>query len=358
MMGTVVQVARPRLVVVGGSAGGVEALLQFVGQLSPRFPLPIAVVIHSSSAGLRSLPNILSRSSELRSVAATDGETLRPGTIYVAASDHHLLIRGHHVHVIRGPKENGHRPAVDPLFRSAATSYGGGAVGVILSGALDDGTAGLAAIVSRGGTAVVQDPDDALFASMPRSAITHVDVHHVVPAVKVALILETLVNDEENGEGKPAPEASSMEYEMEVVEPADELPGEPERPPSALTCPECQGSLWEFREGSAVHFRCRVGHAFSPATLMLEQSVALEAALWAAVRSLQERATLSEHLAGQARARGGHHTASRFDTKAAEARERSEIIREALLSATESPDDGSAGEADGDERTGDIEEAG
>jgi len=343
---------------VGGSAGGVEALLQVVERLRPGFPLPIAVVIHSSSAGPNSLPAVLSRASQIPAVAPTDGETLRPGTIYVAPPDQHLLVRGSHLHLTRGPKENGHRPAVDPLFRSAAGSYGPRAVGVILSGALDDGTAGLAAIVSRGGTAVVQDPAEALFAGMPKSAITHVDVRHVVPAAKVALILEMLVTDDGSAGAEVAPEASSLEYEMAVVDPAGDLPTKPDRPPSALTCPECQGSLWEFRGGGALHYRCRVGHAYSPETLMLEQSTALEAALWAAVRSLQERATLAEELAERSRARGGRLSAARFDERAAEARERSELIRESLLSVTEGQDEATVGEVDGGERTEGIEEAG
>ena len=272
--------ARPMLVVVGGSAGGVEALLQLVGHITPRFPAPIVLVLHSSSAGLRFLPGILARASPLRAMTASDGEVMRPGTIYVPPSDRHLLVRGSHVHVVHGAKENGHRPAVDPLFRSAAASYDEDVVGVVLSGALDDGTAGLAAIVARGGTAVVQDPGDALFANMPRSAIAHVPVHHIAPAAKIAAILEMLVTDGDVGG--------------------------------------------------------------------VEQTV----------RSLQERATLAEQLAERARARGGRMTAERFDAKAAEARERSELIREALLSATEPHDGGSAGEDDGGERTEDIEEAG
>jgi two-component system, chemotaxis family, protein-glutamate methylesterase/glutaminase len=350
--------ARPRIVVIGGSAGGLEALLRFVGALGPRFPAPIAVVIHSSPTGLQSLPGIIGRTSELRAARASDGEVMQPGTVYVAPPDHQMLVRGSHLHVLRGPRENGHRPAIDPLFRSAAASYGPQAVGVILSGSLDDGTAGLAAIVERGGTAIVQDPADALFPGMPTSAISHVRVEHVVSASDLAATLERVVRREIR-DLDAVRQADSLEYESDVIDPPLDLPESPERPPSPLTCPECQGSLWEFRDGEAVHYRCRVGHAYSPQTLLSAQSNSLEAALWAAVRSLQERATLADRLAEQARARGGTVTAERFAARADEARERSEIIREALLSTTEQMEDPDAvGEGDVNGRTGDIEETG
>ena len=180
------------IVVVGASAGGVEALTNLVAALPADLPASLFVVLHVPATGTSTLPDILSRSGPLPASHAKDGEPIEQGRVYVAPPDHHLLLRDDHVHLARGPRENGHRPAVDPLFRSAAWEHSTRVVGVVLSGALDDGTAGLLAIKARGGVAVVQQPEDALYAGMPNNAIEHVEVDHVLPAAAIAGMLARL----------------------------------------------------------------------------------------------------------------------------------------------------------------------
>src|SRR4051794_23232341 len=173
--------AKRDVVVVAASAGGIEALRSMLAGVPADFDAAILVVLHMPPTGGQTLPRILQRAGHLPASSARDGEALRPGHIYVCVGDHHLLVANGHVHVRRGPTENGSRPAADPLFRSAARYYGARVIGVILSGTLSDGTAGLLAVRQRGGIAVVQDPDDALYDGMPRSALAYVDVDHVVP---------------------------------------------------------------------------------------------------------------------------------------------------------------------------------
>src|SRR5262245_27678364 len=267
------------IVVVGASAGGVEALADLARSLPADLPAAVFVVLHVPSTGTSALPDILSRHGPLPATHVMDGEPIENGRIYVAPPDHHVLLRTGHVHLARGPRENGHRPAVDPLFRSAAHEYASRVIGVVLSGALDDGTAGLAAVKSRGGLAVVQVPGDALYPGMPDSALEHVRVEHVVPTSDMGELLARIT-------AEPAPEApGSAPEEMEVevnVEGFSLEAIEGGRPgqPSGFSCPDCNGVLWEVQDGQLQRFRCRVGHAWSPGSLLTQQSEALEAALW------------------------------------------------------------------------------
>src|SRR5262245_41743540 len=185
-----------RLVVMAASAGGIEALQTVMRNLSPDFDAPILVVLHMAAGGGGALPRILNRAGPLPATPAVDGESLQPGHVYVCVADQHLLAGDGHLHVRRGPRENGHRPAHDPLFRSAAMYYGPRAIGVILSGGLSDGTAGLLAIRRRGGIAIVQDPADALYDGMPLNALEYVGADHVVPAVEIGPLLNRLVKEE------------------------------------------------------------------------------------------------------------------------------------------------------------------
>jgi two-component system, chemotaxis family, protein-glutamate methylesterase/glutaminase len=234
------------------------------------------------------------------------------------------------VHLARGPRENGHRPAVDPLFRSAAREHSTRVVGVVLSGALDDGTAGLLAVKSRGGVAVVQHPEDALYPGMPLHAIEHVDVDHVLPAAAIGealarLTAEHVMDRPASVPGDLAAEVELEEFSMEAIE-----EGNPGRP-SAFSCPDCTGVLSEIQEGGLVRFRCRVGHAWSPESLLTQQSEALEAALWVALRSLEEQASLARRLAEPARRRGHRITATRFQEQAQEAQQAARLVRQLLL---------------------------
>jgi len=318
------------IVVVGASAGGVEALVGLVASLPAELPAAVFVVLHVPPTGTSALPDILRRSGPLPASHVKDGEPIEPGRIYVAPPDHHLLIRRGHLHLTRGPRENGHRPAVDPLFRSAAREYATRVVGVVMSGALDDGSAGLVAVKSRGGVAVVQDPADALYSGMPANALQHVAVDHVLPAASMGGVLTRLATEPALEPPGPAPTDMQMEVEMEKFS-LDAVernhPGEP----SGFSCPDCNGVLWAIQDGGLERFRCRVGHAWSPESLLTQQSDALEAALWIALRSLEERAALANRLAEPARRRGHSITASRFEEQATEAQQAARVVRNLLL---------------------------
>lgn len=293
-------------------------------------PAAIFIVLHVPPYGTSVLPSILSRRGPLTAYHPVDGEAIESGRIYVAPPDHHLIVRQGKVRLTRGPAENGHRPAVDTLFRSAARSYGSRILGVVLTGTLDDGTAGLQAIKIGGGMALAQDPEEAMFASMPRSAIENVPVDYVQP---IAFLAETLVQLAHEpvlqGDFAVPPD---METETEIAEFDREALETPrDGKPSAFACPDCHGVLWEVQEADLLRFRCRVGHAFSPETLLATQSQNLEDALWVALRALEESAALAGRLQERAKQRGHGMAAQRFGEQAADAHERAAIIRQALI---------------------------
>jgi len=318
------------IVVVGASAGGVEALADLATSLPDDLPAAVFVVLHLPATGTSALPEILRRHGPLPAAHVRDGEPIQSGRVYVAPPDHHVVLRTGHVHLSRGPRENGHRPAIDPLFRSAAREYGTRVIGVVLSGTLDDGTAGLLAIKSRGGVAVVQDPEDALYTGMPGNALEHVQVDHVASAASMGKLLASLIAN--LAEPPPAPALSDMQVEVEMEGfSLEAFEGTHPGRPSGFSCPDCNGVLWQIQDGGLERYRCRVGHAWSPESLLTQQSEALEAALWVALRSLEERAALARRLAEPARRRGYSITATRFEEQAAEAQQAARLVRDLLL---------------------------
>jgi two-component system chemotaxis response regulator CheB len=269
----------------------------------------------------------MSRAGYLPAVHPDDGDTLAAGRIYVARPDCHLMVRDGRLSVRKGPKENNSRPAIDPLFRSAARSAGRRVVGVVLSGNLDDGSAGLLSVKQHGGVAVVQAPETAQYSGMPRSAIDHVPVDYVVPIEQMpALLVELTRSETAVKEQVPMDPDDSMDGDEEELVDRQTQPGTP----STMTCPECHGSLWETREGALVHFRCRVGHAYTAESLLAHQADQLEAALWTALRSLEEHAALSRRLAARASGRGHSHSASAFTEQAMDAEHHASTIRNVL----------------------------
>jgi two-component system chemotaxis response regulator CheB len=318
------------IVVVGASAGGVEALVELAASLPGDLSAAVFVVLHLPATGTSALPEILRRHGPLPAAHVRDGEPIQPGRIYVAPPDHHVLVRTGHVHLSRGPRENGHRPAIDPLFRSAAREYAARVIGVVLSGALDDGTAGLLAIKSRGGIAVVQNPEDALYPGMPGNALEHAQVDHVLAAASMGKLLTRLLANLAEPPADPAPTGMRVEVEMEGFS-MEAFEGHHPGRPSGFSCPDCHGVLWQIKDGGLERYRCRVGHAWSPESLLTQQSEALEAALWVALRSLEERAALARRLAEPARRRGHAITATRFEEQAAEAQQAARLVRDLLL---------------------------
>lgn len=325
------------IIVIGASAGGVETLTKLVRNLPPDLPAAVFVVLHFPSHGTSVLPSILNRAGTLPASHYEDGETIQPGRIYVASPDRHLLVKPGCIRSIRGPRENSHRPAIDPLFRTAARAYGNRVVGVVLSGVLDDGTAGLAVIKQQGGIAVVQDPDDALYPGMPNSAIANVAVDHILPLSKIASILVHLAHQPVVEGPKAVPKTMETESDMAELDLTalnkDEKPGTP----SGFGCPECGGVLWELSNGKLSRFRCRTGHAYSPESLLAEQSDGIESALWSALRALEESATLTRRMAERSQRSQLPLVATRFHERAAEAEANAALLRQLLLQSEPKP---------------------
>ena len=326
--------ARKDIVVVGASAGGMGALQTLVAGLPADFPAPVFVVWHLSPGVKTVLPAILGKSGPLPAMLPADGDPIKPGRIYVAPNDCHMLLEKGYIRVAKGPKENRFRPAVDPLFRSAAYIYGPRAVGVVLSGALDDGTAGLWAIKLRGGTAVVQDPGDAMHRSMPLNALDNVAVDHKLPVAEIGPLLARLVREEAVAEPMlSAGEREQMGIEVRIAEGRDSrehnVLGFGELSP--FTCPECHGVMTMIRDGKLIRFRCHTGHAMSTGTLLEGATEQVEKRLFDAVRALDETIMLLNKLGGEYAARGDTRTAEQCFSRAQDAFERSRPIREAAL---------------------------
>lgn len=251
------------IVVIGASAGGVEAVASIVEALPRDLAAAVFVVVHFPPHTTSVLPRILTRRGGMTAMHPEDGTPIELGCVYVAPPDHHLLVENGHVRLVRGPRENGARPAVDPLFRSAARAYGSRVIGIVLTGNLDDGTAGLMSVASAGGLAIVQDPDDAMYAGMPTSALRHVQADHVVPLSDIPSLLVRRVGEpvEQKGAGSVAREQNREVGISEMYRDALESPRA--GVPSGYACPECHGALWETDDGGLLRFRCRVGHAYS-----------------------------------------------------------------------------------------------
>lgn len=305
---------RHDIVVIGASSGGVDVLTRLVSTLPEALPAAIFIVLHVRPDAPSMLPAILNRAGVLPAAHAVDSEPIRTGRIYVAPPGMQMYVHRSRVAVERGPRENMHRPAIDPLFRTAAHHHGPRVIGIVASGALDDGTAGLHAVKEAGGIAVVQDPADAACSSMPSHAMARVSVDYCVKANALAELIVRLVNQPP---ATPQPPASV------ALQTWDEASGTTEVPQTAaqfgvesgLTCPECSGILREVHDGDVVRFRCRVGHAYTSHTMLEAQGEAIERALWTAVRQLEERALLVRKLASAARARRHDGVAAMFEDR-------------------------------------------
>jgi two-component system, chemotaxis family, protein-glutamate methylesterase/glutaminase len=320
-------------------------MVRLVAGLPRDLPAAVFVVHHFPANSVSALPSILSRAGSLPAVHAVHEQEVQPGRIYIAPPDRHMLIVENRIHLSRGPRENGHRPAVDPLFRSAARSFGRRVIGVLLSGSLDDGTVGLMAVKRHGGLAVVQDPGEALYPAMAQSAMDRVGVDLVLPVQEIAQLLTRLTREPvASQEGKTA----MLPEEEEVQDPAESgtaaiadgpLPG----PPSTLTCPDCGGALWEQVDGELVRYRCHVGHAYTVDSMVGAQAALVEAALWTAIRALEEKAQLSRRLAERSRRRGLDRLAQRYAEAVQSAELGSSSIRHLLLNGTADPVTGENG---------------
>lgn len=323
------------IIVIGASAGGVQALSTLVADLPKNLPAAVFIVLHIPSNAPSLLPDILERLSTLPVTHAVDGEPIRHGKVYVAPPDQHLLIEGEHVKLVHGPKENLHRPSIDALFRSAARWAGPRVIGVVLTGARDDGALGMRAIKQRGGLAIVQDPLEAAFPSMPLSVLQDVTVDYTLPLGEIAALLNTLSRETADDEGRyPVPDEIELESRIAAQKmDSEELIASVERlgKISKLTCPDCHGALWEVNDEDLLRYRCHVGHAFSAEALNEGQSAMLEEALWSAVRALEEQMMLSKRIVERARQANQNRAAMTFEKRAREAEEHSTVLRQLLL---------------------------
>lgn len=331
---------KSNIIVIGASAGGIDALRVVVGALPAGFAAPIFVVMHTAPDAMGILDQILSRAGPVPAITPKDGERIEPGTIYVAPPDHHLLLEPGIIRLTRGPKENRFRPAVDPLFRSAAQTYGPGVVGIILTGGMDDGTAGLWAIKQLGGTAIVQDPDEALAPSMPLNAIKHVDVDHILTLAEIPPLLVRLTSEPTREKGVyDVPEEIEIEVGIAKEKSAIQTGVFKLGGPSNFACPDCHGVLLELKEGGRKRFRCHTGHAYSTESLLADIKEKVGETLWSAVRAIEEEVMLMQHMASHLPEGGNGNTAEQFLKKANQALERAEIVRQTALAHEEVPGD-------------------
>lgn len=328
------------IVVIGSSAGGVDALARLCAALPPDLPAAVVIAQHLSPAGRSVLPVLLDRAGPMSAVSPRDGDELEHGRIYVGAPDHHILVRDGRLLMRRGPFENRTRPAVNALFRSAAVAYGGRVIGVVLTGLLDDGTDGLIAIKAAGGLSVVQDPEDAEWPSMPRNALKRDHVDHIVPLAGMAGLLARLVR-EEAGPSIPLPDEYITEDQIAAQEfvMAEGEPGTP-GDASVFSCPDCGGVLNELAAGDEVRFRCQVGHAFTPLGLADAQSAELERALAVAVRTHRDRIRLFEQMKESAQTRGLPHAERRWRDAGDEAEQMVGTLEQAIAALRRPPVDG------------------
>lgn len=312
------------IVAIGASEGGVEAIRFIASALPAKFPAAVFVVLHIG-AHKSELPALLNVSGPLPAAQAKSGEPIHPGRIYVAPPDHHLVIEPGHMRLTRGPRENWTRPAIDPLFRSAAWTYGSDVLGVILTGGLNDGTAGLFEINRCGGTAIVQDPDDALNPSMPRSALQHVAVDHRSTLKDLPDLLVSLLTRRTPAaslhNATPAP-PKARRKEMTADYKLDN--------PVAVTCPDCGGALRRIELGTLTQFCCHIGHIYTAEVMVAAQFAALETSLAAAMRSLSERGELCRQMADLTRSARQMDAADQWTAAMNEAKEHTSTLRQLL----------------------------
>jgi two-component system, chemotaxis family, protein-glutamate methylesterase/glutaminase len=320
------------LVVIGSSAGAIDALRIVLGGMPPDFPGSILIVVHVAADSPAVLPRILAGAGPLPVTNAVHRERLKPGHVYIAPPDHHMIVLPDRIELSRGPRENRFRPAVDPLFRSAAQTYGPRVVGVILTGGLDDGVSGLSTIKKLGGTAIVQDPSEAMVPSMPESALRHVDVDYTVRLAEIPALLSRLASiqaDQVTGDNA-VKERVGIEVKIASEDKATEAGVLRLGDPSLYACPECHGVLLQIADADVLRFRCHTGHAYSVESLLAEMDEAIEDSLWNAIRALEEGELLARQAAQHLREVHGGQTASQMMELADAARKRGSLVREAV----------------------------
>lgn len=322
------------IIVIGASAGGFEAMSNLLQGLPQGFEASIFIVVHmnASSTG-NGLVSYLRKATKATCKLAENNEPIEKGTIYIAPPDFHMILEPEKIKVIKGPRENKFRPAIDPLFRSAAVNFSSRTIGIILSGLLEDGTAGMHAIKKCGGTTIIQDPDEAAFPDMPLIVSRTMKVNYILPVSDIGKILLSLIKEPAN-ENAAIPDELILENKIahrhlmgtELAEKVGEL--------STYVCPECGGNLWQKNEEGFTHFRCHTGHTFDPHNLLYRKSEGLEESIWISLRLLEEKKNLFLLLAEKSKHEDNGFAARQFHEKANESAIHIERMREFLFSVT------------------------
>ena len=323
------------IIVVGASAGGVSVLKDLVNSLPKDLEASIFVVLHTSPFSPSQLPQILTKAGALKASQPEDGETIRKGHIYIAAPDHHLILqKDEKIAVKKGPKENRFRPSVDALFRSAAFIYGPRVTGIVLSGLLDDGTSGMWNIKRCGGATIVQDPNEAMYPSMPQNVMQYVDVDHVVPVSEMGELLIKLINSKTPKKPNLSKE-DMMLLKMEVIiatrDNAFEIGILDMGNLTTFTCPECHGALIAIEEGQLIRYRCHTGHAYTTSSLLASVTKSIEEKLWEAMRALEENTMLLNQIGDHYKKIGNPDAASQFKKKAKEIADRARVVHDSVF---------------------------
>jgi two-component system chemotaxis response regulator CheB len=322
------------IIVIGASAGGLSPLRSFVGSLPSNFKGSVFIVLHIPPYSESQLASILSKAGQLKVVEPRDGEAIKPGMVYVAANDHHLLLENSKVVVKKGPKENRFRPSIDALFRSAAYVYGSRVIGIVLSGLLNDGTSGLWSIKRLGGVTIIQDPEDAAYPQMPQNVLEYVEVDYTMPVAQIGeLIVELSEEAAPKTKKISATERKLLELEVLIATRADAFDmgimnfGEL----TPFTCPDCHGALARLAEGELIRFRCHTGHAYTASTLLAELSTSVEEMLWQGMRGMEEMNLLLQNIEKHLKELGHRKQAAIFKDKAEEAAHRARIIHDSIF---------------------------
>jgi two-component system chemotaxis response regulator CheB len=317
------------LLLIGTSAGGVEALQSLAKGFAKDLAASVLVTIHLSSQFRSTLDQILTSAGPLRASFAEDGEPLKKGRIYIAPPNRHLLIDGDRLQLGSGARENHARPAIDPMLRSAAVCCGYRSVGVVLTGTLSDGASGLWVLSQVGGLTVVQDPQDADFADMPLNALNRTEPDYIARLKDMPALLDGLVR-QPAGEPKPAPDA--VRYEVEIARSGRSSMSEMDRigRRSVLACPECHGAMWEIDEDNLIRYRCHLGHAYTAELMGIALDESLHRALAAASRALEERLVVARKLREQSAERGNPSVIAMWDRKVQEYEREMEVIRNSI----------------------------
>jgi two-component system, chemotaxis family, protein-glutamate methylesterase/glutaminase len=319
-----------QVVVIGGSAGSIEVLKLILADLDPSMNAAVIVVVHVSPDSRSRLPDILSRAGRMHAVHVRRDLPLEAGLVYIAPPDQHIAVTMGRICPLAGPRVNRTRPAIDPMFISAARAYGPHVIGVLLSGYLDDGVQGLVAIKERGGRVIVQDPSSTPHPDMPLNAVQRVTIDELAPPERIGSVIMQNLNDSPNGSAEPSGQAGTpLTLEELIGEEGDPRP-QPDIQLAAMSCPECNGVLQAMDGPDPVRFRCRVGHAYSLDALLAAKSDEIEAALWTAVRALEEKAEMSRSLAARMERRHAEIAVRRHIAAAARLQGNADLLRTLL----------------------------